>query len=207
MPQTGPTLEGAGYPISRPLLALLGGTTNSAQGNVPVKTNLDFGMGGLSDATLTGASTYFMAVPALPGDVITKVSVLVGATYASATSSYAMLYTGTGSAPGTTGAQPTLISSTASTGTWTSAQAPVTWTFTNPVTITATQAPYGFVYVGVQLSATNSLISMACASVAQYQWFSTSPFSLAMTTASVAASVTAIGSATRIANPPIVLLY
>lgn len=224
MPQTGTDLVGAGYPISRPLLALLGGTANASQGNIPVRTNLDFPLGGLTDvagpASAASGSVYSVAVPVLPGDVITKISFVVGGTSsasAGVTNLWAALYTGTGSAPGTAGAAPALISQTASlSGTNVAASGLMTFTFATPQTITSVQAPFGYVYAAYSVTIGSaspnvsgpSLISMAAASVTQYPWYSTSPYSLFMTSngGTGSAAPATIGTAIRAANPPVVLL-
>ena len=226
MPQTGTDLVGAGYPISRPLTALLGGNTNVTSPNVPAATNLDFGLGNLTDVSgatgsATSGSVYSVAVPVTPGTVITKVSWVTGASAvacpSAVTNFWSALYTGTGSAPGTTGAQPTLIGQTASlSGASIPGNSLVTFTFSNPVTITSVHAFYGFVYASYSLTFGGaspnltgpSLISMTAACAVENPWYSTSPYSLYMTSnGGTASSVPAtIGTATRVANPPIVIL-
>lgn len=224
MPQTGPDLVSAGYPISNALQALLGGNGNVAQPNVPIKTNLSFGLGvlidGATSASAASGSVNAIAVPVVPGDVITKISFLVGATSAASanvTNQWAALYTGTGSAPGTTGAQPVLISSAASLS---SVNVPAStrldFTLATPQVITSAQAPFGFIYAAYSATigsaspnvTTPSLVSMSTASAAQYLYFAQSPFALFMTSnGGTGASVPAnIGTATRAANPPVVLL-
>lgn len=217
--QTGPDLVSAGYPISRPLLALLGGNANLAQPNVPAKTNLDFGFGQLVDGGTTaspGGSMLSVAVPVLPGDVITKINFVVGATSAASanvTNQWAALYTGTGSAPGTVGSQPTLIGQTASlSAVNVPASTLLSFTFTTPQTITATQAPYGYVYVSYSatLSAGTypSFYSMTAGSAAYYPWFATSPvFAAATSNASLGSAAPATMSvATRVGQIPVVIL-
>lgn len=216
MPQTGPDLVGAGYPTSNALTALLGGTGNATSPNVPVYSNLYFGgvSGGLTDAAPAGTgSVNAVAVPVVPGAVITKLSLLVGGTSAaSPTFAQAMLYTGTGSAPGTTNAQPTLIGSTGSAGNVVAASpssARYDLTFTSPVTITATQCPFGFIYAAWEVlwsAGSPSLISMTASASGQYQWFGNSPVWLYATSGSTSGFAT-LGSSTKAANPPVVLLY
>jgi hypothetical protein len=224
-PQTGPDLVGAGYPISNPMMALLGGTNQSAQPNVPAKTNLYFPFGQLVDGSTTasanGGGLTVAAVPVLPGDVITKVNLLVGATSAASanfTNFWAALYTGTGSAPGTTGVSPTLIAQTPSTGSTTAANVPATaalsFTFTAPQTITSLQAPYGYIYVAYSMTLAAgtgpSFLQMTLASVCAYPWYATSPAFIGATTASTAAvgsvAPATLGTATRSATVPIVIL-
>lgn len=224
MPQTGPDLVGAGYPISRPLLALLGGNGNISQPNNPIRSNLDFAMGGLIDGSTSGSaasgSVNAIAVPVVPGDVITKISLLVGGTSAASanvTNLWAALYTGTGSAPGTTNAQPTLIAATASlSATNVPSSTRLDFTFATPQTITSLNAPFGFVYAAYSATiasaspnaTTPSLLSVSAASAGQYLYYGTSPFAMFMTSNGGTGSVvpTSLGAAVRAANPPVVLL-
>jgi len=216
MPQTGPDLVGAGYPISNALTALLGGNSNLTQPNVPVHSNLYFSgvAGGLTDAAPAAtASVNAVAVPVVPGAVITKLALVVGGTSAgSPTFAQGMLFTGTGSAPGTTGAQPTLIGSTGSAGNVVAASPSSSryeLTFSSPVTITSTQAPFGFVYAAWDIiwsAGSPSFISMTASASGQFQWFSTSPVFLYGTSASTTGFAT-LGTTTKAANPPVVLLY
>lgn len=226
-PQTGPDLVGAGIPTSSALTALLGGQGSLTSPNVPVYSNAYLGIGGnLTDASgqasASSGSVYSVAVPVVPGAVITKISWVVGATGtacpSAVTNCWSALYTGTGSAPGTTNAQPVLIGGAASlSGASVTASTLLTFTFSSPQTITSIQAPFGYVYASISetvgaASPNNterSLISFGCASAAQYPWFTNSPFSLFMTSNGGTGSVIPanIGTATRAANPPIVLLY
>ncbi len=231
MPQTGPDLVGAGYPISLPLTALLGGSSNIATPNVPIKTNWSYTIGPLTDVAIGSVqagngSVFSMPVPVSPGDVITRISLLTGGTAStpsgSVTNLWAALYTGTGSAPGTTGAQPTLIASgpPGSVGNGGAGSVGIglgtrfDFTLSSPVTITSVQAPYGFIYASYSLTtpagspAASSLLSLTCASIAMYQWYSTSPFSLCFTSNAAAGSAVplTLGTATRFVNPPVVLL-
>lgn len=209
MPQTGPDLVGAGYPISRPLLALLGGNTNVTQTNVPIKTNLDFCIGGLLDAQAASQSlVQTVAVPVSPGDTITKVSLLCGASQGSPSYSYASLFTGTGSAPGTTGAQPTLIAQTASTAASIPSSALYSFSFASPVTITSAQCPFGYIYASyyfVVATGSPSFVSMTAAAATQYAYFANSPVGLYFTSASATNGAT-LSVATVRANPPVFLL-
>jgi hypothetical protein len=215
MPQTGPDLVGAGYPISNALTALLGGNSNATSPNVPVYSNLYFGgvSGGLTDVALAGtASVNAVAVPIVPGAVISTMTFLVGgASAASPTFAQGMLFTGTGSAPGTTNAQPVLIGSTGSAGNVVAASpssARYTLTFGTPQTITSTQAPFGFIYAAFEMlfsGGSATFISMTASASGQYPWYSTSPYTLYGTSASVTGFAT-LGTTTRQPNPPVVLL-
>ncbi len=231
MPQTGPDLVSAGYPISNALTALMGGNGNLAQPNVPIKTNWSWLLGNLSDVAFGSAqagagSVYSMAVPVSPGDVITRISLLTGAAGStpsgSVTNLWAALYTGTGSAPGTTGVSPSLIASgpPGSVGNGAAGSFGIglltrlDFTLSSPVTITSAQAPFGYVYASYSLTtpagspAASSLVSLSEASVAMYPWYSTSPFSTCFTSNAAAGSAVplTLGTATRFVNPPVVLL-
>lgn len=231
MPQTGPDLVGAGYPISNALTALLGGTGNINEPNVPVKSNLYWGLGNLADnivgGSVIGGSVIAMAVPVSPGDVFTRMSLLTGATAStvagSVTNLWCALYTGTGSAPGTTGAQPSLIASgppgSVGSGGAGSVGIPLSarfdFTFSSPVTITSVQAPYGYVYAAFSLTvsgtaspSTTSFVTMTTAAATEYLYYPTSPYSLCFTgsTSTGSAVPLTLGTGTRIANPPVVFL-
>ncbi len=221
MPQTGPDLVGAGYPISHPLLALLGNNNNVVQPNVPAATNLNFGLGGLADTALNAASVYCVPIPVSPGVTVSNITILVGATAgASITQGWGALYTGTGSAPGTTGAQPTLIAQTISASVpsnqgsggagsaTTVLVASTRWSFqfATPQTITSVQAPYGYVYAAICASPQCSTITMTAAAATQYLYYPTSPVFLAATNGSAKAAPATMGTATTVASPPIVLL-
>lgn len=226
MTQQGPDLVGAGYPISRPLLALLGGTGNLTQANVAAKSNLDFGLGNLVDGTAGGGGGVVaspggqmlnVAVPVVPGDVITKITYLIGNTSAASanvTNQWAAMYTGTGSAPGTTNAQPTLIAQTASLASTNVASATaLSFTFATPQTITTSNAPFGFVYVSYSITTGSStgpsFVSMTCPSAGAYQWFANGPVFLAATSNSSlgSAAPTTMSVATKTSTQvPIVIL-
>lgn len=221
-PQTGPDLVGAGYPISKPLTALLGANSNAVEPNVPIKTNMDWfppvswtDRSGQASAAQTLLS---VAVPVTPGDVISKVTYLVGASAMSSPNhSWAALYTGTGSAPGTAGATPTLIGQTPdATGSAAlkAAASALSFSFSTPVTITSIHAPYGYIYVTfcTLTSLNGNSPSFVSATVASptYSWFTNGPNFLAAThdvasTQGSAAPAT-MGTATAVANPPFVFL-
>ncbi len=218
MPQTGPDLVGAGYPISRPLLALLGGSGNLSQSNVPIATNLDFGLGGLADVALNPASVYVVPVPVSPGMVVSRIGILIGATAGgSITQGWGALYSGTGSTPGTAATAPVLIGQTIA-GSVVSNQAagsaitaPAVSTrwefiFSSPQTITSSQAPFGYVYAAVCASPADSTVCMTCACVCYYPYYSTSPVFLAGTMGSAFAAPATMGTITKVASPPVVLL-
>ena len=143
------------YPLSQSLRGFLGAQGQSAQANLPVRSNLEWPVysGALVDTASLGGTTtgVFVAVP-VPVDVgmeVTKISVLIGATAASTpTHGYAALYSGT-----TVTAPPLIAQTPDITTTAIAASARFDYSFAagTQQVITAAQAPYGFVYAAISL--------------------------------------------------------
>jgi hypothetical protein len=208
MPQTGADLVAGGYPIANAVSALLGGSGNATLPNVPVKSNLYLGLGGLVDTATPVASGVVLAaaIPVVPGDTFTRISVPQGATAASAiTANWAALYAGNAGSAGA------LIGQTAVLTASVAASSLATFTFAQPQTITSVQAPYGYVFAAYSATGTTvpSLVSVTGAAAAQYPWFATSPYMLAGTFATAAGSTApaTMTTITRTSNPPVFLLY
>lgn len=216
MTQTGPDLVGAGLPTSNIWTALLGGSTNIANPNVPARSNLEwFGLGATLIATtaiVASGSMVMVPVPVTPGLTITNVQVLTTATAASVpTHQWAALYAGTGSAPAF------LAQSTDTTTAAIGANAWVSWTL-SPYTLSSasTQCPNGFIYVGIGITATTVATSVSALSpttAAYYTPVLTStastvmPLFIAATmTAAGATAPTTIASTSAAAQTPIVVL-
>jgi len=169
------------YPLTNSLYSILGQQANSAQGDMPVRSNLEYtGINGLVDtaASLVTQVMTVVPVPVDPGMVVTKVSVLTGVTAAGTpTNSWAALYAGTNVAA------PALIAQTADGGAAAiAASARFDFTFTTganaPQQITPAQAPFGYIFVGIMSKATTvpSLITQATGAAAgQYAWFTNTP--------------------------------
>jgi hypothetical protein len=161
------------YPTQNALQSILGQPANSAQGDLPVRTNLEYtGIGGLLDtaASLVSGVMTAVAVPVDAGQLITKVSVLTGATAASTpTHSFAALYSGT-----TVAAPPLIGQSTDGLTAPIAASARFDFTLTTPQLITSTNAPYGYVWVAISATGTTmpSLVTgPSNAAACQYAWF------------------------------------
>lgn len=168
------------YPQINGLWSALGQPTNVATTDMPVRSNLEYlGLGGgLTDtaASLALGVMTAVAVPVDVGMVVSTVSMLVGATAASTpTHSWAALYSGTNVAA------PPLIAQTAD-GTTTAQPASARFDFkftgtgsNSPQVITSAQAPFGYIWVALQVAGTAvpSLVTNAgtIAAAAQYQWF------------------------------------
>lgn len=208
MPGSG-DLVGGRYPLTASLNSILGQPVNATQANTPVRTNLEYtGINDLTDAaaSLVSGKLTLVPVPVDPGTVISKVTVLVGATAASTpTHSWAAIYSGILTTPALQGAQ-----SADGTTAAIAASAAFSFTLATEVVVTPTIAPYGYVYVGVSVTATTSvpsLISAACATAAQYAWFTDSPPFFGATYSSslgaTAPSTVTLASASAIATPPV----
>lgn len=203
-------LLGGKYPLNSSMAALLGGLSNVVQGNIPARSNLEWPIGNLSDGALaaTGIAAV-VPVPVDPGTVVSKVSLLIGATAgATITHGFAALYAGTGTAPALIG-QSTDIGTTAAI----TASTLYSFSLTAAQLVTSTNAPNGFVYAAIVFTQSAGTIptavSMATPTGVNYQWTATNgPLTLGATAGS---SLTTTAAAT-IASPsakavaPIVIL-
>lgn len=195
------------YPATNPLFKLLGGQSLAAQGNMTARSNIDLlGVGGLVDGAIgaTGVALS-VAVPVEVGDIITNVSVLVGATAeGTGTHAFLALYSGI--------AAPALLGQTADdTGAASmAASAAYTKALTTAVLITSTNAPRGFIYATVAVTATTvpTLAAVPVAAAAAYQWFTNGPKFLAATHDSgvLGTAPATMGAQTAFARAPIVVL-
>ena len=207
-------LVGGKYPQTQALQSLLGWTFNTQQGNVPIRSNLEWPIysGALVDtASLGGTTTGVMVavpVPVDQGMVVSKISVLIGAGAAGTpTHSFAALYSGT------TVASPPLIGQ--STDGATAAIAASTrfdFTLTSAATITSAQAPYGYVWAAVAVTASTvpSCVTTPCgAAAAQYRWFTNTPLYFSQTSGSAVAGTApaTLINASTLTVAPVVLLW
>jgi hypothetical protein len=134
------------YPVTNPLAKLVGLAGNATQGNVNVRSNMEwFGLGNITDGALAGTGVACaVAIPVEVGDTFTKVSLLVGAqAEATGTHAFAALYSGV--------ATPALLGqSTDNTGAAAlAASAKFDFTLSSAVTVTAATAPGGFIYASI----------------------------------------------------------
>lgn len=162
-----------GYPLHYNLGKLLGGTTNASQSDTAPRSNLEFhGVAAVADtaAALVTAKMTVVPIPVEVGDEITAVTILVGNTAASSpTHSWAAIYSGI-SSPAIIGGQ--------STDGGTAAIASLTafkFTLATAAYITSANAPYGYVWAAVSVTASSSVPSLltvggTIATVAQYAW-------------------------------------
>jgi len=201
------------YPVTHPTFSALGQTavTAATQPNIGARTNASWGsMFNLTDAAsiITTGVMASIPVPVEIGDVITSISFAVGATAgATLTQSITALYSGIGT--------PALLaqstSNVAADGGFT-ASGLRTFTLQTPVTITAANAPNGFVYASYSVTGTTmpTLAAWATAAAVYYQWLSTQALKgVAAVTHGSAVGATApatITSPTVAASTPLVIL-
>jgi hypothetical protein len=168
------------YPQVDAQWSMLGQPVNVSQSDIPVFSNLRaLGLGNPTDGALaaTGVACA-VPVPVEVGDIISKVSLLVGATAeATGTHAWAALYSGI--------AVPALMAQSAdNTGAAAlAASARFDFTLQSAQQITPANAPNGFIYASIMVAAgtvpTAAVVSTPTA--IGYQWFSTGPLGLSLT--------------------------
>jgi hypothetical protein len=165
------------YPQLAALNSILGLPSNVVNPAVPARTNLEYtGINGLADTTASLVTQVMTVVP-VPvdvGTVLSKVSVFVGGTGAGTpTHSFAAIYAGTNTA-----APALLGQSTDGATAAIAASGRFDFTLATPILITPTNAPYGYIFVAVCVTAT-TVPSLATvpngAAAVQYAWYATTP--------------------------------
>jgi hypothetical protein len=206
-------LPGGAYPLSYTFRKLTGLASNGAQSNLGVRSNLEWiGLGDLTDAaaSLVTADMTVVAVPVEVGDTFSTVTVLVGNTAAGTpTHQWAQLYTGALTTAKAIGTQSTDATTTAI-----GAKTAYSFTLGSTVQITTgagSDAPYGYIYVGIGMTATTvpSLVGGNVAANCQYPWFADSPLFFAGTISAAGASAptsVTLASVSAIATVPAVFL-
>ena len=190
------------YHATNPAWSAVGQPTNASQSDIALRSNVDYlGYSNQVDqaAALVTTKSTFVPVPVEVGDTFSTITVISGATAASTpTHSQAYLLSGvltTATLLGTT----TDLTTTA-----VAANAKVQWTLTTAVTVTATNAPYGYIYVGIGFTGTTpfSIVGTAV-STADFSFVAASPFvnkPLFASTQSVGAGGTAPATVTLASN-------
>jgi hypothetical protein len=176
---SGSDLVAAGYPTTYPFRKLLGLAGQVQQANRSQRSNLEFtGLANPTDGALAGTGVgCFVPIPVEVGDVLSKITMLVGATAAETpTHSFAALYSGI--------AVPALLGQSADgTNAAIAASKPFTFTLENALEATAANAPNGFIYAEVAVTATvvptAAVVSIPTA--IGYQWFTNGPLFLSAT--------------------------
>lgn len=201
--------ERGSYPSGYPLGARLGLGMNATQGNIAARTNLEYGiLGSLQDgAALTSGDLTYVAVPVEVGDEFTKVTVQVGATAASTpTHSWAALYSGALTTAAILGSQSADGLTTAI-----AASSQLVFTLGAKYIIGVNDAPYGYILVGLSITASTvpSLMSGTVPTAIQKAWFTNVPLLGATYSSSLGATAPAtitLASASALASPPVVFL-
>ena len=151
-----------GYPVNYAIRKYTGGAQNLLQANLPPRSNQEWLGVAAADsvgALASGVATS-VAVPVEIGDVISKITVLVGATPAGTpTNAFGSLFSGL--------AVPALLAQSVSSG---AAAIPagtaLVFTLASQVTVTNVNAPNGYLYVSVVVAAT-TVPSLATVGVCQ----------------------------------------
>lgn len=196
------------FPVTYPFAKALGLASNNAQGNITARSSLEYlGLSGLADtaAALTSGAVTLVPVPVETGDLIQFVDVIVGATAAGApTHSWAALYSASG----------VLLGSQSVDGGAGAIAASGRFSFSlgAKYIVQVADAPGGFVYAGVSVTATTvpSLSAASIAAAVGYQRFTGAPAFYAATSgtglAGVAPASVSLSGATRQAAVPEVYL-
>jgi hypothetical protein len=183
------------YPTINAALALVPGLSNVANPYYPVRSNLEWNLGSITDGALAATGVgAFVAVPWDAGQTVSKISLVVGGTAeATGTHAFMALYSGI--------ATPALLSQAPDeTGAAAYAASGIhTVTLTTAQTITAAQAPNGFVYALVAVTATTvpTALSVGSPTGVNFAWTTGSPSFLAGT----AGSALGATAAATIASP------
>lgn len=195
------------YPTSYAFDKLTGKAQNARQGNLAVRSNAEWlGISGMTDGALAATGVgCAVAVPVEWGDVISRISLLVGATAeATGTHAFAALFSGL--------ATPALLSqSPDDTGAASlAASARFTFALQEPQLITPQNAPGGFVYASLAVTASTvpTAATVPVAAAVDYQWFPGGPLFLSAThgTGLGGAAPATIASPSAKAVAPIVFL-
>jgi hypothetical protein len=220
-PATGDTIvrNSEGYWVNQPPSGgpawALGNLKQEGNPSRPARTSwLDLpAFSALKDETaaLIKKEAIMVPVPVVPGDVISKIEVLVGGTAAETpTHQWGALYEGT-----LASSEAVLLSQSPDEETAAIAkEAPYAWKLKASQTITAAMAPHGFIYAAVQVTATvePSLLGQTIVAAANYSWGGTNgtfqgfgnKFSVSGTEG-VAKSPS--GTLTKVNALPLVILY
>ena len=149
--------------------------SNATQANVPARSNAYYtGINVLTDqATAATKKGVFVPIPVEYGDVISKVSVLIGATEGkTSVFSFFALYGGAKEPKG----KGKLLAQSAVSEAATGVSKVLTGTLEKSQLITTTNAPFGYVWAGFTIEATPpTLIGFNLEEAAQYEWFTGSP--------------------------------
>lgn len=173
-------LVGGRWPQYNPIDRMLD-LSNATQGNIPARSNVYYtGLTVLTDQTTVATKKgVFAAIPVEYGDVISNVTVLLGATAAeTGVKSFVALYGGASKPKG----KGLLLGQSKVAEATIAASKKYTASLEKSVLITTTNAPFGYVYAGLTVEATQieTLVGFAWKTATQYEWFPGSPEAFAV---------------------------
>jgi len=174
-------LMGGRWPQYSPLDRILGGVSNATQSNIPARSNLYYtSLNLLTDqATAATKKGVFVPIPVEYGDIISKVSVLVGATAGkTGVESFVSLYGGASKPKG----KGLLLAQSKVAKVEIVASKALTVELEKSVLVTTTNAPFGYIWAGLTVEATTieTLVGFACKTGVQYEWFTGAPEAFAV---------------------------
>jgi hypothetical protein len=174
-------LPGGRWPQYNPLDRMLGQFSNATQGNIAARSNLYYtSLNLLTDqATAATKKGVFVPIPVEYGDVISKVSVLVGATEGkTGVESFVALYGGASKPKG----KGLLLAQSKVAKAAIKPSLALTTELEKSVYISSTNAPFGYVWAGLTVEATTieTLVGFACKTGVQYEWFTGAPEAFAV---------------------------
>ena len=178
------------YPLTAAIWKALGEPVNASQGNIPVRSTLEYtGFASIADgAAFVTNKLVFVPVPVEVGDIISTVTIIAGATSPTTTIGYSAVYSGLATA-----ATAALLAQSANLGgTQIAASAPYAYTLASKILVTPANAPFGYLYVGIQQTGTcNSAASVSIAAAVSGTvgaWFTNGPVSYCSTVAATTAT-------------------
>ena len=159
---------------------MLGRPVNKTQGNIPGRSNIElFGYAApLDSATAATKKGVFAAIPVQNGDVISAVSLLIGATEGkTGVKSFVALYSGISGKK-----EATLLAQSAKLEVAIKPKKVLTEELEKSVLITPENAPGGWVYAGLIFEGTtvNTQIGTKVVAAAQKEWFTGGPEALGL---------------------------
>lgn len=163
------------YGALEPVWTLLGRPANATQANVPGRSNISFfGYGTpLDSATAATKKGVFAAIPVQNGDVISKVTCLIGATEGkTGVKSFVALYSGISGKK-----EASLLGQSKVAEVAIKPKLPLTEELEKSVLITPENAPGGWVYAGLIVEATtiNTQVGTNAVAATQKEWFAGGP--------------------------------
>jgi hypothetical protein len=176
---SGSDLVSAAYPLTYPFRKLTGNAGQVQQSNRSIRSNMEWtGLANPTDGALAATGVgCAVPIPVEVGDRLSKVAILIGATAGGTpTHSFAALYSGV--------AVPALLGQSKDGAAAAIAESALFgFTLESEVEITEANAPRGFIYASVAITATTvpTAAVVSTPTAIGYKWFTNSPLFLAAT--------------------------